>query len=80
MAADIYVAVQSFSIRWDGHPLVVARGTTVREGHPLYVAYKGLFRPIKPDFEYVAPPSPSASKPPVVKSAARPAGVVAEGE
>lgn len=79
MAADIYVAVQSFSIRWDGHPLVVARGTTVREGHPLYVAYKALFQPIKPDFEYEAPPpAPKPVKLAVSKPAA--AGVVAEGK
>lgn len=73
MAGRIYTAVHSFSIEWQGKPLVVEAGRTAREGHPLLEAYPHFFSELLPDFEHTPPPpapkpavKPAAVKPPVV--------------
>ncbi|GHG09727.1 hypothetical protein [Streptomyces hydrogenans] len=70
----IYVSRSSFTTVLDGIPIVVRRGATVREGHPLLAQHPELFGVYKPDFEYtppapepepekrVPPPSPPAKK------------------
>lgn len=68
MAGRIFTANQSFSITWEGKPLVVEAGRSAREGHPLLVAYPHFFDELKPDFEHTPPPpvvKPPAAKPPV---------------
>lgn len=67
MAGRIFTANQSFSITWEGKPLVVEAGRSAREGHPLLVAYPHFFDELKPDFEHTPPPAvkPPAAKPPV---------------
>ncbi|WP_189951462.1 hypothetical protein [Streptomyces roseolus] len=82
MAGKIFKAVESFSVEWEGKPLVVERGCTAREGHPLLVAYPHLFTELAPVFEHVPPAKPEApAKPqlPAKKVAAAPTRVKAEG-
>jgi hypothetical protein len=66
MAGRVYVANTSFSVEFEGKPLVVEAGRTAREGHGLLVAYPQFFNEIVPDFEHTPPPPPPppAPKPP----------------
>lgn len=80
MSNRIFEATQSFSIQWEGQRLVVARGATVREGHPLLAEYPQLFGLMKPDFEHTPAPAPAPKKveappppPPPAKKVAAPA-------
>ncbi|WP_432112864.1 hypothetical protein [Streptomyces sp. S1] len=68
----IYVSRSSFATVLDGVPVVVRRGATVRQGHPLLTQHAGLFDVYKPDFEYVRPTPPPAppAPPPAPKKAA----------
>jgi hypothetical protein len=75
MAGRIFTADHSFSIEWQGKPLVVEAGRTAREGHPLLEAYPHFFSELKPDFEHtpLPPPAPKpAAKPVTVKPPAAP--------
>ncbi len=86
MSGNIYIAVESFSIEWEGAPLVVRKGATAREGHPLVKKYPGLFRPVVPTFEHTPPPAPKKPEPvklppaPAKKAAAAPAAAKAEAD
>jgi hypothetical protein len=60
MSGQVYTANTSFSIVWEGSPLVVEAGSTAREGHPLLVAYPHFFDLLKPSFEYTPPKAPAA--------------------
>jgi len=54
--ADIYVAVSSFSVEFEGHSKMIRRGATIREGHPLLGEYPGLFKLLVPTYEHTPPP------------------------
>ena len=68
MAGKILKACTSFSIEWEGKPIVVKKGTTVREGHPLAAAFPSMFDELVPTFEHASPtkatPEPPAKTPP----------------
>lgn len=67
MSGRIYTAIESFSIEWEGKPLVVGLGLTAREGHPLLDAYPQFFTELVPDFEHVAPPKPAPKPAPKLR-------------
>lgn len=74
MAGRIFTATTSFSVEFEGRPLVVEEGQTVREGHSLLVAYPQLFVELVPHFEHTPPPPekrPEVVTPP--RAAQRPA-------
>jgi hypothetical protein len=53
IAGRIYVAIDSFACMFNGHPLTVNRGDTIREGHPLLDGKKHLFAVQKVKFEHL---------------------------
>lgn len=55
MSGRVFVANTSFSVEFEGRPLVVEGGRTIREGHPLMEAFPHFFTEIVPDFEHVPP-------------------------
>lgn len=60
---EIYVAHSSFATQVDGVTVIVRRGNTVREGHPLLEKHAPLFWPIKATFEYTPPQKPTVAPP-----------------
>lgn len=51
MADTILKANRAALVDYDGQTITVRPTTTVREGHPLALAYPGLFDPIKVDYD-----------------------------
>lgn len=47
----LYVAKQSFATEFEGTPVVIQKGNTVEEGHPLLKGREDLFKLIEADFK-----------------------------
>jgi hypothetical protein len=65
MAADVYVASESFLTQLAGRVVFVTAGeTTARAGHPLLLAHPAAFRLLLPDFDVAAGPVPETTAEP----------------
>ena len=58
----VFVAIESISCLFQGEPLMVFKGDTVREGHPLLDAFPDNFAPQKVKFEHLAKPKAAAPR------------------
>lgn len=65
----VFVALEAFSCLFEGEQLLVSKGDTVREGHPLLDAFPGQFAPQRVKFEHLS--KPSAAKHAARKPAAK---------
>lgn len=56
--------MEAVSCQLDGEQLMIFKGDTVREGHPLLDSYGMFFKPQKVKFEYLPPPSKATPRKP----------------
>jgi hypothetical protein len=65
MIGRIFVAMESISCQLNGEQLMIFKGDTVREGHPLLERYGMFFSPQRVKFEHKPPakaPAPRRAK------------------
>jgi hypothetical protein len=60
MIGRVFVAKTSFTCLFDGEQVMISRGDTVREGHPLLADFEMFFAPQRVKFEHKPPATKKA--------------------